>query len=372
MKKALSLLLAILLVTVGEVPAMALETDETHEVYQKTPCENIPINIEDNNSFSDIAMNEVNASSATYAWKVAFKAIRWLLVKGSNALFSRQPLIEEGENWVGSSTGDVSFGNGDDDVRRVKFTNTISIPHNSLIAFARTGVLGWLNTITIFVEDSSGDEVYGGQVTHNQHLTTSYDLPLDTYTTFYVYSGNQKWDCWIHRFDFTDDYSRSATYHYMADSNMVYNPNTQKSYIIPSDTLTLSSRVSKKGYVLTAQDLVNEFHDEKLNCSVNRMKNYDIGDTIYVTDIITGMEYNSDKNVTTIYFGNTADGSFSWPFTGDLRDQFNVNDELTFKFDVVEEYATIEYSFETLDYFLESYDLIVKNTAANIEDYLVR
>ncbi len=52
------------------------------------------------------------------------------------------------------------------------------------------------------------------------------------------------------------------------------------------------------------------------------------------------------------------------------RCQINVNDELTFN--VVEEYATSGYSFETLDYFLESYDLIAEGAAANIEDYLVR
>ena len=41
-------------------------------------------------------------------------------------------------------------------------------------------------------------------------------------------------------------------------------------------------------------------------------------------------------------------------------------------FKVVEEYASGNYSFETLDYFLESYGLIAEGTAANIEDYLVK
>lgn len=30
-----------------------------------------------------------------------------------------------------------------------------------------------------------------------------------------------------------------------------------------------------------------------------------------------------------------------------------------------------QYSFETLDYFLESYDLLKDNSAANIQNYLV-
>jgi hypothetical protein len=36
----------------------------------------------------------------------------------------------------------------------------------------------------------------------------------------------------------------------------------------------------------------------------------------------------------------------------------NRDNELTFGFNVLEEYSTSEYSFETLDYILESYDLI--------------
>jgi hypothetical protein len=36
----------------------------------------------------------------------------------------------------------------------------------------------------------------------------------------------------------------------------------------------------------------------------------------------------------------------------------NEDDELPFRFNVVEEYESCEYFFETLDYILESYDLI--------------
>lgn len=121
----------------------------------------------------------------------------------------------------------MSFGNGDDDVRRVKFTTSVSTSHNRLDVFAQTGITGWLDTITIFIEDSSGNEVYAGQVTHSQHIFTSFDLPLNTYTTYYVYSDNREWDCWIYRYDFTE-YNRSAapsnTPSYA--SNMVYNPDT--------------------------------------------------------------------------------------------------------------------------------------------------
>ena len=49
----------------------------------------------------------------------------------------------------------------------------------------------------------------------------------------------------------------------------------------------------------------------------------------------------------------------------------NEEDELPFRFNVLEEYSTSEYSFETLDYILESYDLIAEDAAINIKNYLV-
>ena len=36
---------------------------------------------------------------------------------------------------------------------------------------------------------------------------------------------------------------------------------------------------------------------------------------------------------------------------GNLRERIKVGDELTFKFKIVEEYATEDYTFETLNYF---------------------
>ena len=46
-------------------------------------------------------------------------------------------------------------------------------------------------------------------------------------------------------------------------------------------------------------------------------------------------------------------------------------DELTFKFKIVEEYATEDYTFETLNYFLDSYDLLDNDSAADIDNYLL-
>ena len=56
---------------------------------------------------------------------------------------------------------------------------------------------------------------------------------------------------------------------------------------------------------------------------------------------------------------------------GNLRERIKVGDELTFKFTIVEEYATEDYTFETLNYFLDSYDLLDNDSAADIDNYLL-
>lgn len=56
---------------------------------------------------------------------------------------------------------------------------------------------------------------------------------------------------------------------------------------------------------------------------------------------------------------------------GNLRERIKVGDELTFKFKIVEEYATEDYTFETLNYFLDSYNLLDNDSAADIDNYLL-
>lgn len=245
-----------------------------------------------------------------------------------------------------------------------------------LDVFAQTSVTGWLQKISIFIEDSRGREIKGGQVTHNQHLNTSKNLALGTYTTYYVYNNSRKWDCWIYQYDFRNSAKStiSSIHNETLDMDRIYNPATNKSYVVPIDNGKTKSMKSFKENTrdLTAQELFDEFQDDKLNLSVNRLKNYNVGDEIYVKDIIVDLKYDKNTDVTEMHFGNTQDGAFVWPFAGDLRKKLKAGDIAKFKFKVIEEFATNDYTFETLDYFLESYDHMDTETIANIEDYIVR
>lgn len=330
-------------------------------------------------AFARVEREEVTSNdiqrAGEYGWKAFFKAVKWLIVRADNKSFSRSPVtIDKGGNWAASSSGTVAFGNKNTEVRRVKFTTKVSTRNNKLDVFAQTSPTGWLKKITIFIENSAGREIEGGQVTHNQHIFTNSNLPLGSYTTYYVFNGSRNWDCWIYQYDFTG--TRSSMRTMMNDDvekvDTVFNPETNKSYILPKDN---SSTGIVRTYALgeetlNAQNLFDEFKDDELNLFVNRLKNYNIDDDLYVEDVITDLKY--DNGVTEVYFGNTEDGPFIWPFAGDLRDRLKVGEIAKFKFKVVEEFATKGYVFETLDYFLESYDHINLGTAANIDDFLVR
>lgn len=183
----------------------------------------------------------------------------------------------------------------------------------------------------------------------------------------------------------SDQFTSATEYAYNTDTetnvnsardmigDMVYNPKNQKSYVIPSDNFGASElkKTTRTSSTLTAQDLFDEFWDEELKCSVNQLKHYNIGDDVVVKDVVYEVAYDSDKDVTTLQFGNTSEGSCEWPFAGDLRERIKVGDELTFKFKIVEEYATEDYTFETLNYFLDSYDLLDNDSAADIDNYLL-
>lgn len=166
----------------------------------------------------------------------------------------------------------------------------------------------------------------------------------------------------------SDQFTSATEYAYNTDTET-----NVKSYVIPSDNFGASElkKTTRTSSTLTAQDLFDEFWDEELKCSVNQLKHYNIGDDVVVKDVVYEVAYDSDKDVTTLQFGNTSEGSCEWPFAGDLRERIKVGDELTFKFKIVEEYATEDYTFETLNYFLDSYDLLDNDSAADIDNYLL-
>lgn len=168
----------------------------------------------------------------------------------------------------------------------------------------------------------------------------------------------------------SDQFTSATEYAYNTDTETNVNSARVK---IPSDNFGASElkKTTRTSSTLTAQDLFDEFWDEELKCSVNQLKHYNIGDDVVVKDVVYEVAYDSDKDVTTLQFGNTSEGSCEWPFAGDLRERIKVGDELTFKFKIVEEYATEDYTFETLNYFLDSYDLLDNDSAADIDNYLL-
>lgn len=58
-------------------------------------------------------------------------------------------------------------------------------------------------------------------------------------------------------------------------------------------------------------------------------------------------------------------------FTSATEYAYNTDTETNVNSARVEEYATEDYTFETLNYFLDSYDLLDNDSAADIDNYLL-
>lgn len=311
-------------------------------------------------------------------WAYAFKAVKWVVTLIDNNSFYRTPVKAKpwGDFGVASSSGHVYFGPNSTEAKRVKFKNNVAVKYNTFDAFAETSVSGWLENLTIFIENSSGTQIAGGQVGHNQHVTTKFLTPKETYTTYYVYNKRRKWDCWIIRYDHRNNISGASTLTAQkkdgTTGDFVYNPLQKKHYLIPSYTKDLVSLYSKNGVnedsILTANELVDQFYDPQLKCSVNQLKNYNIGDNLFVEDNIVKTEYNRKHDYTTIYFGSEKD-PFIWYFKGDLRSAYPTGKKAKFKFKVVEEYSDGVHTFETLDLFKDSFNLKKSGQKPKIEDY---
>lgn len=115
---------------------------------------------------------------------------------------------------------------------------------------------------------------------------------------------------------------------------------------------------------LTFQELGKEFIDEESGMYINDSLNYDIGDTIFVEDIIGSLYYSQSSDTTTFSFKSSPHETIY--FRGDLRPYYFEGDWIQLRFRVIPFHADSE-EFETLDY---NYSLQVLEIVPDISDYL--
>lgn len=322
-------------------------------------------------SDSDNSINDV-------FWDLFLTGVDWVISKISGAVFYREPDVVEGPNWCQVSTGSLTYGNDDDDIRRVR--RELDLPQKFTIdAWAQTDWHNWLEKINIWIEDEDGYEVAGANATHNQHVIHYAD---PEYYELYYSSSDGEWDHYVMLLDFTEDSegysadkikyavnSDGTKFEYMLDEN------SNKHYVLPSGIFNANTSFRKNvldnGIALNARDLYYQFYDSELKISVNALKDFDVGDSIIFEDTIKDIKYDHETNSTKIYFDCLDSCELMWPFNGDLTEKYVVDDSLRLKFEVVEEYSEDSYVFENLDYILEGYKGVLGGSYPELEDYII-
>lgn len=305
-------------------------------------------------STSDM-VNENIEGNEKISWTAAIEALQWILIKADGKLFYRDPTSSSTSTSVTTSSGTVQYGK---DAQRTKFNFNVS-SGKSLDLWAQTSFSGWLKKISIFVENSSGNQVAGNYVTHNQHIFTS--IGSGKYSCYYVGSDGDKWDSWLT----ISQSSKRAN-----DNKGVMDYTTGKEYVIPSaQHREMQERnVSNE---LNATELDNEFFDDELGISVNMTKHFDVGETIIFKDVIDGIQYIPEENKTILTFKTDKGEDLVWPFSNDLSNEFSVGEEISLDLKVVSEFESEGYTFQNLDYILEAYAGMENNIYPDIHNYLL-
>ncbi len=325
-------------------------------------------------NFFDSENTLPRASSTWIDW--AATAIKWIIYKIDNAVYNVSASKEIGSNYVKVSSGSIEYNNGTNgsssyiDINARSPYNSSGNPDMSIsLATSCSFLTGLTDVMAVTLTNPSGSYVIN--TTLGMNGITAYGIKKasaqGTYRATYAVTKNQKWTTSATIFDANTPTKSSFD---INNQNMVIDWNDNKYYYIPTNDETVSTFVLSNKDILDVDELYEQFWDSKLNKYVYDLKNYVVGDNLIVSDSIKDITYDSEKKRTILEF-DTRRGTAYWPFDGNLLSQYNVGDQVTFAFSVVQAYASKSYVFESLDYFQHAEDKLYDSSInVNITDYL--
>ena len=199
---------------------------------------------------------------------------------------------------------------------------------------------------------------------------------MGTYKATFTVTEKQKWTPSVRLYDDAAPSStRTAGMETFSAGQIVMTPDGNKQYTLPTDSVinaVYGETFTNTAYMMSVEELYDQFWDENLKTHVMRLKDYGVGDSIQVCDTISAVKYEPDKDRTILEF-LTKYGTAYWPFDGDLTEEYRAGDEVSFQFQVVKEYDTGSYIFESLDYFQAALNKLDNpEMSLYIADYIAR
>lgn len=324
-----------------------------------------------------------------YAW--AARAV-WEIIKyTSNEYWYEAPEINGGWPELELLSGSIHFNDAGDNIGSsvsmdVELTSRYSDTHADIIMSATTAWPASMTSesISVILLDSSGDMVINDTVTSRSRAI--YEITEDSQEGEYkaIFSENDRvnWSCRISIYDYStggggpvtpEPYSTggrivSSENSFLSneDASLAFDCNNEEFYVIPSSDFAEATNIEQ--YYYTFEDLSNLRFDEDKQMYINAFRGINAGERIRVVDTIKSIEFNADKNYSSLVFDIGYHGELELRFDGDLTKEYSANDSIQFEFSVVEVFSYAGFSFTELDYFISSENCVAYPSA---EDYIV-
>ena len=305
---------------------------------------------------------------ASIDWKEwAKKVIMWIIKQVDDAVYYKESIKTVESDFIELSPGTIKFNedrNGPaasiDIVANSGYRireGKISHPDMTISVSASCSFLtGLLNTIAVMLISPNADIVINQTLGMNGSALYAVNTTakMGTYKATFTVNEKQKWTPSVRLYDDAAPSStRTAGMETFSAGQIVMTPDGNKQYMLPTDSVinvVCGETFTNTIYMMSVEELYDQFWDENLKTHVMRLKDYGVGDSIKVRDTISAVKYEIDKDRTILEF-LTKYGTAYWPFDGGLTEEYRAGDEASFQFQVVEEYNTGSYIFESLDYF---------------------
>lgn len=205
--------------------------------------------------------------------------------------------------------------------------------------------------IALILSDASGKTVKQATTGTNQYM-------------FYNKKTGDRTGKWKAQFVSTETYKWQLYYaHYYNTNSRASVPTTEDGFFFGdnnrvfqfSDT-ELCTFNTVKPEVVDMTQLNEQFINPTDGRTVDYLKDFDVGDQVHFSDIITDIKYDVVEDVTVFYFfERTCEEKIGWKFEGNLLDRYSTGDALNLTFEVLNVGCHEGITFESLDYFEAAY-----------------
>ncbi|GEN85152.1 hypothetical protein SLU01_34640 [Sporosarcina luteola] len=287
---------------------------------------------------------------------------------------------------VGTTTGSRNYTK-DESFARTGMN--VQSDRDSMTAFGMTDVVNsWTKKIGIAVIRNSNMDIVPGSgknVGHGEGVTVRNMWP-GGYTVLFNIHDPIKWNVGVMYFinrppceqclplDGPQPYELEEQKNNMMLQKNYFDFENNRVFNIPQQEAfkenNTNSNLKTKKTIFSINDLMNDHFDEVLQDYVHSLKSFNIGDSIIVSDTITDIYYDSEKQTTSLGFDysdkrdSNKISKIYWEFAGDLMSQFSIGDSVSFKTEVIP--INRDLNLETLD--ILGYQAEV---APNIDSYLL-